>query len=359
MESIKAFPNSVAHHEELSKFLIEYATDFEQSILFKYKAQMIESKRNNFQDKWFLFFIQRFPNFLKKKILDAKGHFIQKTKVGKTKSQSSNSASSDLSSSSNIIDAQIEEEISDNILTQAKTRLALQRAFVGQKAKSHSNLIKFGVVSFFLSLATIITITMVFLSSFDVRPVVDRQFVIFSRLLTQLEMSIFFTFMSWGEMQKFDGLSLIDMRNSLSVNGKFHDCSNPEIINDSASFSNLAFEASVRSRNSFDSFSDGLADYYSLGSNPYEMALEFTSNSANQYYCTKENKLAQLHGSLKNIISYLYAVQSILYVESNQKSQSWMESSPLFFTLISQFSSISASSNSMNQRLSDILYEQS
>lgn len=155
-DSINEYPNSVAHHENLVHFLIECTTDFEQAITYKHKSNLIQKGMNNSVDHCYQLFVRKFPIYLKKKILDAKGKFV----IEKEKKPRGGSSKGDFVAFFDIIDAQNEEEICNQILTQPKTRLALQRAFLGQSPKYSSLLSKYGF--FVMTVSIILNSVLVF-----------------------------------------------------------------------------------------------------------------------------------------------------------------------------------------------------
>jgi hypothetical protein len=87
IETIKDFPNSIPHHDKLVRFYIECDTDFGQNIFTEHKVKLIEDGLQNAVNNCFIFFIPKFPRYLKEKIVDSKGNFLQKD-YSKKKAQS-------------------------------------------------------------------------------------------------------------------------------------------------------------------------------------------------------------------------------------------------------------------------------
>jgi hypothetical protein len=80
LEQIQKWPNNSCLFEDYSYFLIECATDFIDEIKYKYHANLIEEGKLQSNDISFRLFIFAFPDYLKKSIVNMKGHFILERK---------------------------------------------------------------------------------------------------------------------------------------------------------------------------------------------------------------------------------------------------------------------------------------
>ena len=114
--------------ENYSTFLTESATDFIEAIKQHHRADLIETGHNFSIDMCFRQFVRNFPAYLKQKIVDVKGNFINTENKRKTGSTSGSKNSFTSTGSMSELDVAMEEGIGKSMLTHARMRLALQRA---------------------------------------------------------------------------------------------------------------------------------------------------------------------------------------------------------------------------------------
>jgi PAS domain S-box-containing protein len=143
-EVIADFPHSVPHAEAFVEFLVECATQFTEAIGQKNHLDLLRSGRSRAIDYCFKAMIVVYPLYLKRRILDTKGAFVRReTKSTGIQSQTSSMSSSSASaadsgtgSSSLELDATLEEALGKQLLTESRTRLAVQGALNDKTAYS-------------------------------------------------------------------------------------------------------------------------------------------------------------------------------------------------------------------------------
>lgn len=137
-------PNNLRLCLEYSNFLIECKCEFENAIKESIKAEMIGNGKNFNVDVSFKSAVNKFPGYLKQKILDPKGRRIQKGySTEKVSSTSSNSGSKGSTNSfeSTEIDFERQELVSKQILKDSKVRLAFHHAIRDTKPYQYNMII--------------------------------------------------------------------------------------------------------------------------------------------------------------------------------------------------------------------------
>jgi hypothetical protein len=139
-EAIEDFPNSVQFRDVYITYLIEGATRFSEAVFQKSRADMIENGVDFRVDNCFRRFVGKFPEYLKRSILDAKGSLLKRArKIEQMR------GSSGVELSGGLPDIGLEEGIGTAIIMQARVRLTLERAFEGRRASSFSGVVLLAV----------------------------------------------------------------------------------------------------------------------------------------------------------------------------------------------------------------------
>ncbi|OHS95068.1 guanylate cyclase [Tritrichomonas foetus] len=123
LEATSKYPNSASFLREYAKFLIESKGDYIEGTKVFVDADQIENGQHSVYDYAFRMFVNCFPMYLKKKILDYRGKKIVKT----IRSGSSVNSSSQNSTNAFMSENQLEEE-AIKVIEFPKLRFALQRA---------------------------------------------------------------------------------------------------------------------------------------------------------------------------------------------------------------------------------------
>lgn len=150
-EGIREYPNNLKLREDYVRFLIECKTDFKQAILQKHLINMIENGVNFSTDYAFKKFVMNYPSYLKKKVIDVHGNFIQNKEandVSSTSSSSNRSKQTHVSSSDDVIDFEVETALAKSLISQSKLRMSLYNA----TKKSHLALSKAMIITAVISL---------------------------------------------------------------------------------------------------------------------------------------------------------------------------------------------------------------
>ncbi|EAX97604.1 Adenylate and Guanylate cyclase catalytic domain containing protein [Trichomonas vaginalis G3] len=125
-------PNNLRMTNEYANFLAECKCDFDAAIIESIKADMIADGRNFNVDISFRSVVNKFPRYLKDKVLDVKGRRVLKGNMKSNGSESKNSSSSSRNDSfdSKSVDFERQELVSKKILRDAKVRLAFHHAIM-------------------------------------------------------------------------------------------------------------------------------------------------------------------------------------------------------------------------------------
>jgi len=137
-ENLGSYPNNPKFCNDYCNFLIDTLCDFEYSIIMKQRGDLIELGKRFSVDSCYIFFVERFPQYLKKKIMDQKGNFqnnAQKGLIPKNDQSESNSMTND-----EFMDVEVEETIGKQLFDHTKLRLSLSRALKNRKPNSTSNI---------------------------------------------------------------------------------------------------------------------------------------------------------------------------------------------------------------------------
>jgi PAS domain S-box-containing protein len=200
-EIVNDFPNSVQHAEAYVHFLIECATDFSHAIRQRHKIDQMETGQSFAIDYCFKSMIRMYPLYLKKGILDVKGSFLrrERNKMGSQKSSSLKMGQIS-NSSTGEMDAAVEENIAKGLITQARTRLALQSALTGKSANAMKPLVIYNAYMTVVSVALCFVLFFALAGYFSLRPmIIDRGNAINAFRLA-LDAAAFTILLDWGNV---------------------------------------------------------------------------------------------------------------------------------------------------------------
>jgi hypothetical protein len=170
-EAIEDFPNSVQFRDVYITYLIESASRFSDAVFQKSRVDMIENGVDFRVDNCYRRFVRHFPDYVKRSILDLKGNLIKRVPGGK----SSHAAGTSHDDLSGVLDIGMEEGIGRAILTQARVRLTVERAFVGRRPNAFGPMVVATFVTLGICIGTFIFVDAFFASYFDARgDVADR-----------------------------------------------------------------------------------------------------------------------------------------------------------------------------------------
>lgn len=179
-EAIIQFPSSSIYREEYMNFHLECETNYTRAIAQRHMIDLIETGKTFNVDYCFQKFVRNFPAFLKKGIVDVKGNINRHLRANSKGSHTHNSTvshDSKTGSSSHIdtsftgtammIDMAIEEEIGRSLIQQSRIRIALQKATMDRKARSHLLYFVLSWILFVLGLGIFLFVFIYFKDFFD------------------------------------------------------------------------------------------------------------------------------------------------------------------------------------------------
>jgi len=155
-EELSTYPNNYRFREEYARFLIECETDFTGGILQKHKSTLIDQGYSFSVDYAYKAFIRTFPDYLKKKIVDVKGNILANGLPKKgSSSQNSGPPSGQIESlgSSDMLDAEVEEQIGKQLFRNARMRISLQNSLRRRKCAPIKRMQIFSIVNLFICIA--------------------------------------------------------------------------------------------------------------------------------------------------------------------------------------------------------------
>ncbi|OHT05482.1 Adenylate and Guanylate cyclase catalytic domain containing protein [Tritrichomonas foetus] len=166
-EAMKSFPNSPVHREEYIRFLVECQTNFDSAIVQAHRKDLIETGVNFSVDYCFRSLARTYPQYLKMKVIDLKGHFMKQTARKGSQSQASDQSNQLSYTSTSDMDQKMEEKIGKTIITHARIRLALQNATQGKKANNSTRLVYFNFIVAIFSLTLFTVLFSLFFTYFE------------------------------------------------------------------------------------------------------------------------------------------------------------------------------------------------
>ncbi|OHT01729.1 Adenylate and Guanylate cyclase catalytic domain containing protein [Tritrichomonas foetus] len=181
-ESIEKWPNNIRLAEEFQIFLIECGTDFIEGVKMKHRADLIEQGKNFVIDHSFRSLIHVVPDYLKKDIVNVKGHFITKNKLNNG-SQASGSGSNHNSSMTTgtidgELDVEVEETLSKQLFSMHRLRLAFQRSLLTRRSSYSSALKVMSVFAAALLIALLVFLYVFYYNRYNImKDSMERQFV--------------------------------------------------------------------------------------------------------------------------------------------------------------------------------------
>ncbi|EAY03093.1 hypothetical protein TVAG_415270 [Trichomonas vaginalis G3] len=134
--SLSGNPNNLRFTNEYADFLAECKCDFDQAVKEKIKAESIGDGHNFNVDVSFRSVVNKFPRFLKDKILDTQGRRVKRTahdKGSSSKDSKSQASSKGTSNSSQSVDIERAEMVCKKILRDSKVRLAFHHSIMDTK----------------------------------------------------------------------------------------------------------------------------------------------------------------------------------------------------------------------------------
>ncbi|OHT11356.1 Adenylate and Guanylate cyclase catalytic domain containing protein [Tritrichomonas foetus] len=312
MESIRNYPNSTKFYEMYRKFLTECRTDFRKAIIIKERSDMVDLGKTFTIDKTFRSMVRSFPDYIKKKIVDGKGNFIQNENSGNDQSHSgatsastsislSNSSSSDVSTSSEFslsddkeMDAEVEGTLASSMFTFSKLRMALYHALKGRTHGSINSINFAVVISLILSITCFIGFYFYIQKKYEERA--DSMSLLSSLTYTRIYSELSITSLILDYVKYHGGL-ITDI-------GYFDDIT--PLIDLSSSLNRDALIQSLQSNRNFGELLVKVSSISAEGINVYEVASRFLNPINDFTTCWNGIPVDSKEQNLKNLYTYLY-----------------------------------------------------
>jgi len=350
-EALKEYPNSSAHHEAYSHFLVECSTDFEGAVRIKHKSSLIEAGQNFSIDLCFRSMVSCFPGYLKKKVLDVKGNPIKAhgKKKGTQNSQSHSSNPVGSFSTSNEFDARLEEEVGKTIIQQSKMRLALQHSTKERKANNSYRLTSYNIFTLILGIGALSGIFFVYRSYFSERYGATLRSSIANECRYRFSLGTLCVLLNWANHTtplRYDPMPALG---DVLLYGNETE----SVISTNTTYEDSIMINSIKSRDSYDSFLNELASVASTGENIYTMTKVLLNPTTAITYCRRGVPMIPRLVNLKTAMTYAYITQALLTTTryDNVSYNYWWNDSLCFCNLISTQSYISTSFRDMRQSL--------
>lgn len=339
-ESISEFPNSIEYREENAHFLIECESDFVEAIKNKHKIEMIEAGHNYNSDACFRQFIQSFPQYLKKGVIDLKGNMIINRKATQNKGSSSQSSShsssnandftSSSSSSNSDLEVAVEEEIGKILMTDSKLRVALQRVTETRSADFHIYLLLSIFAIFFLGFVISIFIFAYFDGYFDSRMSTTERI----KKINQARMYMFQTDLMVAYFWSNTTGALQDYEYFLQINKEDGDRDINSFM-PTSSFQDRSMQFTILAKHFYEDFLVDIAEQSLLGYNVYTFAPPLFEETTLLQFVDVGIPCPAKYYNLKTVMIYMFMTQRLLISEGYNQTllTNWYINSTRFGTM--------------------------
>jgi PAS domain S-box-containing protein len=193
-EGLEDFPNSTQFRDLYITYLIEGATRFSDAIFQKSRSDMLENGADFRVDNCFRRFVRRFPEYLKRGIVDGKGNSLIKG-MGPRASPAGGSANE---ASEGVLDIAVEEGIARTLIRHSRVRLTVERAFVDRRPGAFRGIVYATVIALALCVASFIFVMVYFSSYFDERTAVTDRIAQQTSARFLMVSSIYAWLYQWG-----------------------------------------------------------------------------------------------------------------------------------------------------------------
>ncbi|OHT02589.1 Adenylate and Guanylate cyclase catalytic domain containing protein [Tritrichomonas foetus] len=306
LEAIRDFPNNSKFSDEYCRFLIECATDFDNAIIQKQRAELIEMGTNFSIDLSFRSMVRNYPEYLKKGILDLKGNVKSRARKKNGSTSNSSNKMSDYASTANIeIDAELENTIGKLLFRHSKLRIALHHSIKDRTLPSIDFTPLAGVFSVIIACGVFIALYVYFKITYEERgnSMNRLNYISKARLYFGLSnIAILMDFMNeTGRMNNYFEM------NKLMIS---EDPPDSVIYIGDTDYDSVVMIMNVYSRHYFTQLLNEISLLSSNGINVYDLADEIFQNIVNVTACYNSVKLKAFESNMKNlmVISYFHQV---------------------------------------------------
>jgi hypothetical protein len=315
-------------------FLVECATDFTRAILQRNRADLMQAGKSFSVDYCFKSMIAIFPLYLKRHILSFQGTFVRNTfaKNGSMKSSQgapqSSSHHSSTSSGSVELDAAVEESIGKQLITESKTRLAVQSALSGKSAYSMKALMIYNVWQVIVSLAVAAFGFFAFFSYFDGRSALIARGGHVTKTRVNLAGFALAMLLNFGNQTGHLDLSTVP---------SFYRMENEDdlFITSQKPFSLQATLFTAAAQNSWNAFETAVTSLAQENTEDiYELFPSMFMETVPTIQCYKAHRMPVTMMNLKSIFSYAYMVAQVLTATD---ATDWYTSANNFCSFFSAF----------------------
>jgi hypothetical protein len=345
-ETVAEFPNSIQHVEEYVHFLVECATDFSSAVRQRQRIELMESGHSFAIDYSYRSMVRAFPLYVKKKILDIKGAFVRTSKTGAAASQASQNTASNSSSDNSAsslttggsgsnsieLDAALEETLARALLTQPKTRLALQHALVDKHANVSRPFTIYIVFQCVVSIAVAATLFGIGHTYFEDRPAITARGDSIDEFRLAMISSGLVLLLKWGNVTGRLNMSFLD---SVEAGEPLLPNYIPRVGNHTIQ----SMDFLVRSLSEFKLFSAALIELAEKGeSRAYHAFPTYFQAELEYVMCSSSKQLPPEIYNIKNIFLHYYLVAAMLI--GNPTVSTWYTANNDFCTFFASLSKI-------------------
>jgi PAS domain S-box-containing protein len=303
-EAIRDYPNNPNVCYEFTRFLVDCATQFDTAVHTFNRGCSIENGQNLAIDYAFRSFVRAFPNYLRQKIVDTKGTI---TRITSTQSEEnllgnqsihsgSMGALSHSDSFSITVDADMEEEISKQILVRGKLRNTLNNSLKGRETFGMAFMTSVSVILYSLVIVFFVVLYAVLDSLFQGR----RSSM--SRLLSLSNTRYYTNLAQISSFLRAAKHSRVFMFNeSFYVSLNIGDTTTP-VFDLVEIFTPQLMRYCVIVENSFTKLWDELAMLSSEGFNTYQIMEVMLADKVNMTFCNGIVPMKPVLTNLRNIV---------------------------------------------------------
>jgi PAS domain S-box-containing protein len=330
-EAIDDFPNNLQFRDAYVTYLIEGPSRFSEAVLQKYRAVMIENGHDFRVDISFQRFVRKFPGYLRREIIDIKGVIIKQARSVASHASSASSAQEDVADA---LDIGMEEALGAAMITQARVRLTVERAFLGRLPATFTVLVGVTAAVLLVCLAGCIFVDLYFASYFSSRGDVATR--VAEQMLARFYMmsSLFSWVQYWAED---DSVNAIGASVRTTLQEQDQDLTWPSFFSHNVTWDVNAMNFNVRGRDQYESMVTSVMAMAKDGIDVFTYArLLFDEHAMPLQFCKGPSTYGPpWTGNMRTAWTFLYIQTSLIGANPNPASWFTHGSEPLCMVVLS------------------------